>query len=578
MSASNAKENVNFVYNFIEILKSLKEIILFVFITVIPNIVGIFTKNIIIIVVILAATVIFLICYIIVEKRKKVKGTFAVSAFIFYGKDNKLLLYRSENQSYKGKDFYVQPSIFYKKKKMGKEEAVLQTPYQKLLEYLNKELNIYIEHLQLASLQPVEYDLPLGNQKLSDFIAKNRSRIAMDKNANINDVENNMHNYRNNEISLSPWLTIVEKNPDTLKSSKEMLHIDFYYVFDLKYQNQNIKYNIKEGKFIFVSRKELSELIENRKTHGDLLAIYDILVYTKSKLKTYPKVSINNCTFTCKKKTAYWRITENCNCNCQYCFIVGNKVHAEVRVSEDIVQRVIDIIENNNIEKLVISGGEPLLVENLTDIVSEISSANSAELKISICTNGLLELTDIERLSEIPQFEKFVVSIDGYDQNTYGKYKKLTKSGKGAGINKVKSFIDKVRKQNIIVAANIILSHDLKKSLDQYIQLLHELDVNELSISTLITNNDRNQNNNRYLRSINEIMDFYNYIINEKMDDCSFLDKLDFIVPSCTYLGENCECGNNGKLMYISPEGIAQKGCTERMRNENRINEGSYHD
>ncbi len=568
MSAGKTKENVNFLYNIIEMIKNFKEIIYFIAITVIPNVLSFFTQNAVAIIIVLILTIIFLICFILFCLTRSIKGTFAVSAFIFYGQDNQLLLHRSDNQLYKNRDFYVQPSIFYKKKRAKEEEEYLQTPYQKLLEYLNKELNIYVEHLQLASLQPVNYDLPLGNQKLSDFLAKNKAFIAMDKDADMETVENNMRNYRNNEISLSPWLTIVEKNPETLKSSKEKLHIDFYYVFNLEHKNQTIEDSIKEGKFLFVSRKELRELIDKNQTHGDLLAVYDILVAVKSKMKPYPQISINNCTFTCKKKTAYWRITENCNCNCQYCFIEKNKIHGDIKISDTVVQKVIDIIENNNIEKLVISGGEPLLVENLTNIVKEISSANGGALKISICTNGLLDFVDFEKLSQIPQFQKFVVSLDGYDQSTYGKFKKLAKGGKSADIKKVNSFIARAREQKIRVAANVILSYDLKKGLDQYIQQLRELNVNELSISTLITNNEKNRRDKRYLNNASEVMNFYADIINYKMDTCSFLDKLDFIIPSCTCQGRNCGCGNMDNLMYISPNGDARRGCTEKMQKE----------
>lgn len=568
MSAGKTKENVNFLYNVLEMIKNSKEIIYFLIVTVVPNVVSFLTKNMVTIIVVLIVTITLLIGFIIYSRMRNIKGTFAVSAFIFYGTDNQLLLHKSENELYKNRDFYVQPSTFYKKKRAKGEAEFLQTPYQKLQEYLNKELNIYIEHLQLASLQPVNYDLPLGNQKLSDFLAKNRAFIAMDKDADMETVENNMRNYKNNEISLSPWLTIVEKNLETLKSSKEKLHIDYYYVFNLEQQNETIKEYIEEGKFLLTTRKELSELISKNQTHGDLLAIYDILVAVKSKMKPYPQISINNCTFTCKKKTAYWRITENCNCNCQYCFIEKSKTNGDIKVPDKVVQKVIDIIENNNIEKLVISGGEPLLVDNLTNIVKEVSSANGGALKISICTNGLLDFADFDKLSQIPQFQKFVVSLDGYDQSTYGKFKKLTKGGKSADIKKVKSFIARARAQKIRVAANVILSYDLKKGLDQYIQQLRELNVNELSISTLITNNEKNRRDKRYLSNTAEIMNFYADIINYKMDACSFLDKLDFIIPSCVCQGGNCGCGNMDNLMYISPNGEARRGCTEKMQKE----------
>lgn len=555
------REKIDNFNSFTEFMDNILNIVLSklpIILSLIAVIVSWIMENIIAIICILVTTIIFII-YIIVEKSRKIKGTFAVSAFIFCKEENQLLLYRSENEAYKGKNFYVQPSIFYKKKKTKKNKGILQTPYEKLADYLNDELGIYLVHLQPITLQPLKYDFTNSNQILPAFLKNNEKQLIFNQKGNIDDVEESMHNYRNNEISLSPWLTIVEKNQDTLKSSKEQLHIDFYYVFYLNQKN-NIKTEIETGRFKLVSREELSELIKNKQTHGDLLAIYDILVYAKNRIKPYPKISIVNCTFTCQKKTAYWRVTENCNCDCQYCFIGKAKSNDSVIIDDNIIQKVKEVIEKNDIKKLVISGGEPLLVKNLSEVVEEISKVNDSELSISICTNGLVKFSDFSRLSEITKFKKFVISVDGYDNDSYGKCKKNQEK---KNLDDVIAFINAAKKQNIRVAINVILSQTLKEHFDEYISLLNTLKIDELSISTLIANNDRNRKAKNYLNNTSDIINFYNYIVNEKMEDLKFLEKIDFILPICSYSKVTNECEKNKNLMYISPDGIAIPGCTE---------------
>lgn len=246
----------------------------------------------------LVIVIVILIILLLKSHSNKIEGTFAVSAFIFYGKDNKLLLRRSENKSTNDRDFYVQPSVFYRKK--CKKKCELPTPYKKIYDYLRNNLAIYMEHLTPISNLPLEYDHQWVEQKLSNFISRNKEVLFPQY--GLSDVESAMRKYQNNEISLSPLLTIVEKNPDALKSSGEKFHIDFYFAFRLNEISPALKSELESGKFNLVSRVGLTTLLDNQETHGDLLAIYDILRYLDTKSKVHPKVQINNCTFSCRKK------------------------------------------------------------------------------------------------------------------------------------------------------------------------------------------------------------------------------------------------------------------------------------
>lgn len=552
-------KSTSIVEGIINIIKQVRFIVPYFFTVVVPTIVGLVSKNIILtILVVIGAVVVLILLSVLMGKMYKgrVKGTFAVSAFILYGRENKLLLFRKEANE----EFYVQPSLTYKTRYGYHWEDKLETPYKIIMDYLNKYL--YMEHLHLINGTALKYDYRNGEQKLSNFLRDNATKLYNRK-FNQNSVEDSMYNYRNNGISPSPLLTVVENNQDTLKNSKEPVHIDFYYAFQLEQKNRNINKGLTEKNYKLVSREELEKMIEEKKTHGDLLAVYDILLFAVNRIKARPEVRINDCTFTRRKKTAYWRITESCNCNCEYCFLAQNKTESVSSVGEEVIERVINIIEENDIEKLVISGGEPLLVSNLCEIVNKVSKAQVDNLKISICTNGLIEFENFDQLMKNKQFEKFVVSLDGHSQETYGKFKRKV-NRKPAEFKKVLQFIQRARENNIRVAINVILSHMLKKNIDDYIRIINECAVEELSISTLIPNNARNKGTSKYLSKMSEIFEFYNQMVNEKVNKFECLEKLDFIVPNCVFSNGKCDSMEKGNLFYISPDGKKILGCAER--------------
>ncbi len=84
-------------------------------------------------------------------------------------------------------------------------------------------------------------------------------------------------------------------------------------------------------------------------------------------------------------ESAWVEITTRCNLNCQYCYMDANKTDVEFSLTQYSV--VIDYLKRNNINQLIISGGEPCLHPLLTTFV-ELASKNSFDIGVS--TNGTL--------------------------------------------------------------------------------------------------------------------------------------------------------------------------------------------
>lgn len=107
-----------------------------------------------------------------------------------------------------------------------------------------------------------------------------------------------------------------------------------------------------------------------------------------------------------------WNITGKCNENCLFCYRT-----IEDELSFDDNKRIANLLINENIKKITIAGGEPLLYKNLFDIAKYIKNKNS-NIFLSITTNGLLLETDsIEKL--LKYFNSITLSIDGDNENIH---------------------------------------------------------------------------------------------------------------------------------------------------------------
>lgn len=76
-----------------------------------------------------------------------------------------------------------------------------------------------------------------------------------------------------------------------------------------------------------------------------------------------------------------FRITSRCNNNCKYCFAPKNI--KEMGFSE--LKKLFYLFQKRGVKAVVLTGGEPLLRENISDIFKELKKCN---IKIFLDTNG----------------------------------------------------------------------------------------------------------------------------------------------------------------------------------------------
>jgi MoaA/NifB/PqqE/SkfB family radical SAM enzyme len=79
----------------------------------------------------------------------------------------------------------------------------------------------------------------------------------------------------------------------------------------------------------------------------------------------------------------HWYIGSSCNLDCSFCFKPLNLPFASAEKLEDLARRLVD----DNVRKVTLTGGEPLLVEGLEKVLAVLKSK---DVYVSLHTNGVL--------------------------------------------------------------------------------------------------------------------------------------------------------------------------------------------
>lgn len=124
-----------------------------------------------------------------------------------------------------------------------------------------------------------------------------------------------------------------------------------------------------------------------------------------------------------------WLATYNCNLHCPYCEAsAGNAAENELTTEE--VKCLIDDLAQMGAKRFLISGGEPLLRPDLTEIMKY---ASHRHLKLGLVTNGFFVE---DRWNELQHFKYFLyfTSIDGtpeYSNRMRGNREAFARAMKG---------------------------------------------------------------------------------------------------------------------------------------------------
>ena len=142
-------------------------------------------------------------------------------------------------------------------------------------------------------------------------------------------------------------------------------------------------------------------------------------------------------------------VTDRCNYRCVYCRS-GNEESSFSELPIADYARIVRVFASLGIEKVRITGGEPLLRRDLIELVEEISGFATLEgkpLDIAITTNGHL-LAKLAQPLKNAGVNRVTVSIDALEREKFARITRVTngydavlsgiRAAKAAGLNPVK--------------------------------------------------------------------------------------------------------------------------------------------
>lgn len=117
-------------------------------------------------------------------------------------------------------------------------------------------------------------------------------------------------------------------------------------------------------------------------------------------------------------------VTNNCNLKCLYCSPGENKKHPDELTPEEfeiIVRNMVDL----GIKKVRITGGEPLIREDICEIIKRISKIEGIE-DISMTTNGIY-LDGMAKKLKLAGLNRINISLDSLKAD---KFRRITGGGR----------------------------------------------------------------------------------------------------------------------------------------------------
>lgn len=196
-----------------------------------------------------------------------------------------------------------------------------------------------------------------------------------------------------------------------------------------------------------------------------------LLNYFQSKVSTF---------FGSKVPPQLWiAVTYDCQCQCEHCVIGPELNRKTLELSRSDIHQVVKEAQRLGIRRVSLFGGEPLMRDDLTDIVKDTSSLG---LKCTIYTNGiLLNKENVKRL-KAAGLDSCHVSLDSPDKNAHDEFRHYRGCFDKA-VQGIKNLVEEGIPASIWthVSKKDVACNDLR-DLKSIIKLGRELSVNNIMV------------------------------------------------------------------------------------------------
>lgn len=335
-----------------------------------------------------------------------------------------------------------------------------------------------------------------------------------------------------------------------------------YVVFNTLYGYldllSNDLYNkFKKGKYQEIDKNSLDILLDHR-------FIINNKLNEESLFNSYISLYEHNRN---KEKNIYILFSYECNFNCTYCFEHDMKGKETSNNNLNKIFRYVEKQLENNKVRLVLYGGEPLLLQNYNKIEKVLSFAQKNNIKVKIITNGyLLDVFSKLLLKYKRNIDYLLITLDGdKDQhdltrkkkNKEGTYKKIVENILMADKLKIKTKIRvNVGMENQKYIIDFLLHNTICKTHD-------------VSIHFIENNRCLASNTSVIARKNRIIIDLYNICLNQKNLTLEYppLKQIDLMVNEEDFVLPLFDYCNSSNIILFDNDGNMYN-CTEACEDE----------
>jgi len=188
--------------------------------------------------------------------------------------------------------------------------------------------------------------------------------------------------------------------------------------------------------------------------------------------------------------------TNMCNHNCSYCAYradnlqLGKDMHFQDFIPKLKMMEIIDDFSEMDVKSVTFSGGgEPFYYPYFEEVIQKLSKTN---IKFAAITNGS-KLSG--RISELfSQYGTWLrVSIDGWDNDSYSKYRKTNIDEFSKVLKNMNEF--KKLSGKCFLGVSVIVDKKNASHIYELLKKLYQIGVDSVKISPCIIDNDSKKNN-----------------------------------------------------------------------------------
>ncbi len=210
-----------------------------------------------------------------------------------------------------------------------------------------------------------------------------------------------------------------------------------------------------------------------------------------------------------------WNTTKKCNLYCDHCYrSAGPNEKLDNELSIDEAKKMLDQIAKTNFDVIVFSGGEPLMRDDIFDLIKYSSSLG---LIPAMGSNGTLITKEIAKELKSSGLKSIAISLDSLEASRHDDFRKSAGSH-SAAIKGIKNSID----AGLRVQINPTVTKKNKNEIIEIINYAASIGVSSCHVFFLVETGRAKKED---ALSIKEYKDVINEVLNEKFDI--------FVKPTC---------------------------------------------